>query len=1593
MNGLRHTFNILRKTLLIIFTLLVILLLAVQTDTVQNVLVKFAAEKLSKSLGTEVSIKKVSLSFFSQLNLEGTLLRDKQKDTLLYANKLKVNITDWFFFKDKAYLKYIGLENAVVKLVRKNEVWNYQFMVDFFDPPGPKKKKKQGSIELNLQKIDLKNIRLIYHDYWVGSLTTVQLGGLTLNADKVDLNKNSYIIDDITLNKPAITLQDLPGLRPTQKNKLEHPSIDTGRYFNQAGISLLVKQIKIINGKLFIEGNTKKAGKGFDESHIEMSALNGTLQSVSFKEDTLTAKINLSVKDRSGFELKKLSSNFKLTPQIMEFAKLDLRTNKSVLGNYYAMKFKDFTKDFSDYINKVEMVANFTNAKLSSDDIAYFASELKDWKKQVIIGGKFNGTVANFKVEQFNARIGATTHLNGNLSMKGLPDIEKTFIQFSNGTLNTTAYDLGVFIPALKNIEQPNLAALGNILYRGNFKGTIQNFNTTGVFSTKLGGIQSNISLQLPNKGEPVFTGVIGTTRFNLGKFINNDQLGLIDFKGKVKGSSFNIDRLNTKFDGTISSIDFNNYTYTNIIANGNLQRKSFNGELEIDDPNLAFTSNVEIDFRKSQPLFNIVGDLSKANLKALHFIRDKIEIAGLLDVNFTGKDLDNFTGSAKFLNATIKNEETSLQFDSLNLSSTYKDTLKTLRLGSNDFNATISGKYNIKELPASFQAFLHNYYPAYVKSPKTTPKNQQFKFSATTQYIEPYLRLFTKKISGFNDAIINGSVDTKNIALGINAYIPYGKYDNYSAIGFQLDGKGNFDSLTVVGNIKSIEVGDSLKLPNTLINIRSSNDHSVVSIKTSATNTLNDAALLADVYTLEDGVRVQFRPSTFVLNEKIWSIGKSGEIIARKNLLHAQDMKFTQGFQEITVETEEEDGGNTSNLVVKLKNVILGDITSLFLKEERLEGLTTGTIRLNNFFGDFAADASLQAEEFRFGKDSIGLVNIKAGYNSKSGLIPFKIVSANKGYDLTAKGSYNVKDSTGKSFNTDIQLNQTKINIIERFLSDLFTDISGEATGKLNISGDINAPNLLGKLLLKNAGMKVNYTQVYYNIDSAVVKFDEDGIDFGQFIVKDKYGNTGNITGKLFEKGFSNLVFDFDLSTDKMLLIDTKLRDNKQFYGKAIGKANLSFKGPESAAKMSLTAEANDSSHIYLPNSVTKESGAADFIVFKEYGTEMDVAKPKSNFNLLVDLEIIANNKVMIDVILDDVTGDVIKAVGNGRLKIRAGTAEPLTIKGRYNIERGKYDFNFQSILKKPFELLPDAGNYIEWNGDPFKAELHIDAQYTAERISLTDLIGNNIFSGSVKGYRGDVYVIAALRSQLSNPDIKFRLDFPQGSPVKNDNEFSAFLSRIQRDENEILKQVSFLIVFGSFAPPGESKAAAGSSPYNISTLGINTLSQLVTNEVNKALTGFFNKLFKDKSLRFDFGASVYNSANFFAGDGNSSQGNNRVDRSRFNFKVNKSLFDNKVIITFGSDIDFNLAGSSVQSGNLQWLPDLNIEFILSKDRKLRAILFNKNSLDISGSNFGRRNRTGASISYRRDFESIWANKEKQILLNTPVEKKVTNE
>jgi hypothetical protein len=1554
-----------------VLALILLVWLLIQTAPVQNFIAGKIAKKLSKDLNTTVTIGHVDLSLFDKMDLKNTLILDQKKDTLLKAGALKLRITDWFFLKHDIELKYIGLEDAVVKQQRTDSIWNYQFLIDHFTSP-QKSKKHSKKIILKIEKIDLKNVTYLKDDKWNGQKIILKTGSLLLDADNIDLSKNIILIHSIDMDKTYFNIENFQGANPIVK---KYSPKDSGLYFNPSNMQLQIASLKIKDGFFGtgIRGEVPQKGR-FNGKHIEVSKINGSINNISFLKDTLKANVNLAAVERSGLQLKKLQTAYKLTPQIMEFSKLILKTDRSTIGDYYAMHYKDFNMDLGNYVAKVLMTVNIRNSSVYTDDIAFFAPGLRTWNERFLINGKFNGTVSDFTVKNLFLRNSTNTYASGDLAVKGLPDANKTTVILSHANVQTNNRDIAFIYPKISNIKTPDLTALGNIHFIGDFYGTSTNIKAKGTLSSALGGMYTDIALSFPPKTEPTYKGSVETQQFDLGKFLMIPDLGNVTFKGDVEGRSFQLDKIATRINGNFTSLAYKNYTYTNLTFNGEIKQKNFQGDFKADDPNFNFTSNIIIDLTGSAPSFNVLGDLVIANLKALKLTTDSVSITGLFDLNFSGHNIDDFLGYAKILNATLVHNNQRVDFDSLAVTASLDSAnRKNLTIASNEFIVSVAGQYSILQLPENFQSFLNHYYPSYINPPHTQLSNQNFVVSVRTAGFERYAKLLDSNLSGFDNAFLSGRISTVNgNKFNLDVYIPSGKYKRYSLEDAKIVGDGDNDSLVLTGNIGKIYVSDSMYFPNTKLFVHSANDLSRVQITTSANTTLNDAQLDAAVRTMPDGVSINFYPSSFVLNDKKWDLQAQGEVVIRKNFSSAKNMKFTQGFQEISIETVEEVGASNT-LAVRLKDVNLGDIIPLFVAKPLMEGIANGTIYLRDIYTNLHVDASLNASQFRLNNDSIGVVYITSRYNVGDGKVNFNVKSTNVNFGLNATGLYDTKDSTHNPLQTTMILDHTKVGILNSFLGNLFDDITGLATGQITLHGDFKNLHLVGQAHLDSGALTVRYTQVRYSIPSADFVFKEDRIEFGNFTVRDKFGNVGNIRGVLYENGFKNNRYDFDMTTDKLLLIDTKAKDNERFYGTAIGKASLSLKGPQENMRMTITAEANDVSHLYIPTDNSKKSADADFIIFKQYGMQSQPEAPVNTTNLNIDLDLTANNNATISVILDELTGDIIEATGNGRLLIKIPAKGDVTMTGRYNVEQGNYNFNFQSLVKKPFELLPEQNSYIEWSGDPLDASIKITARYTARNVALSDLVSSTPFTlnGSVQGYRGDVYVIADLTGKLSHPDINFRLDFPQGSAIRNDDSFNRLLAKIASDENEMLKQVTWLIVFGSFSPYGEIAGNAGF----VQSAGINTISQKIAGEVNRIVSDFLFKLTGDKSLQFDIGTKTYSSSSLFGTSSGST-----LDRQSVELKLNKSLLNNKLIITFGGDLDFNVSGAAAAtSNNFQWLPDISVQIVLSKDRKLRAIIFNRSSLNVysSSGTLGRVTRQGISISYTKDFDKFFGGNE----------------
>jgi hypothetical protein len=185
----------------------------------------------------------------------------------------------------------------------------------------------------------------------------------------------------------------------------------------------------------------------------------------------------------------------------MEFSNLDIRTNRSHLTKYFALRYSSFD-DMSDFIGKVTMDGMFEDAEIFTEDIAYFAPELKSSDRSIKITGRVRGTVNNLhgKNIQLTSTKNTNTFLPGGLTMSGLPDIDNTYIDFNAKDFRTTYTDVTRIVPALKNITMPRIDRIEWLRFKGNFTGFLKDFVTYGTIQTNLGTITSDINMKLRGK-------------------------------------------------------------------------------------------------------------------------------------------------------------------------------------------------------------------------------------------------------------------------------------------------------------------------------------------------------------------------------------------------------------------------------------------------------------------------------------------------------------------------------------------------------------------------------------------------------------------------------------------------------------------------------------------------------------------------------------------------------------------------------------------------------------------------------------------------------------------------------------------------------------------------------------------------------------------------------------------------------------------------------------------------------------------------------------------------------------------------------------
>ena len=1568
---LKKGFKILGYVFASLAGLILLLWLLIRIPSVQNRLVQYATKEASKALKTEIKIKSVDFSLFNRFYFNEFLIRDQSKDTLLYAGSLKLKITDWFFIKDKITIQYFGLSNAYINTKRTDSTWNYNFLVDALSSD-KQTTSKPSNIALDLKEIELDHIRFHNIDKWRGEDQLISLKHFTLGANQIDIKKNKIVINKIIIEEPYFKLYKYEGLSPDSLILRTEPKVDGKFQWNPDQWSIIAKSIKLVKGKFIsdIENNAAPLTY-FDGEHLNFENINGFINNFSLVNDTISAQAELSTKERSGFEVLSLTALMKMDPTEMSFKNLDIKTPYSRISHSFAMKYKNFTADMSAFVTNVNLEGDIRESVLDFRDLAFFAPQLKGEKIKLKLNGKVKGPIADLFADNIELDYGENSFVRGDLHITGLPDTDLAEYRLDNALVASSVTDLYTALPILKKNIPLDIYAIGKFNYRGNISITEKLIQTKGDLRTDIGSVTTDLKIKHPGEKNMSFALGGTITNFGIGQMLKVDALDKISGSYLVRSDAKGIG-----YDATLSSLGFNGYLYKDLIAKGIYVNNKLESNLDINDENLIAKLQAFVDFNDSIPKTLAEAEVFFSDLKKINLTSLPLQFNGKAEIDLVGNDPDNLNGIAKFSNLTVYRDNQAYKFDTLTFKAYTTETFRSLAVLGKDIDASIEGQFTFEELPATLNQYFYSYYPLYFT--KMAPPSEEFdlNFKLELKNSTAFTKILDNGISGLSYSKIEGKINTKEKLFKLDASIPKLEYNNFSTYDFELHANGDADSLLITSKTSAVVFNDSLSFPKNEIEIRSSKNISFLNINTFSEQSDYGARLQGYVENVEEGIRVHFNPSTLVFNEKTWNIEKDGEVLISKKRFESTNFRLTNGEQSIALITLPYEANSPQTIILTLNKVNLGELLPFVLKEPKIQGLTSGDLTINDPFDKFKLYLNAQTEKTRFEDDSIGLTSLTGFWDNEEKRASFFFESDNPNYELDVRGKLNLKDSSNQEIDTDINIRNVSLSLLEPYIGVVFSKIEGIGNGRLEIKGNLNEPDLLGTVKVTNAKVVVDYTQCAYTLEDPVIQFTPDKIDFGNIQMRDKFGNQAILKGSLEHHFFNNFRYNINASSRKMLVLDTDRENNDLFFGNAVARFNFSITGAENAIKMAVSGAPVDSSTInILTTTSTKQSAEVDYIVWKTYGKEIAQKVSESNTNLIIDLDISATPLLKLNVVLDEVTGDVLAGQGNGNLKIHTGTKEPLSMIGRFNISSGSYNFNFQDIFKKPFKLQGDGSSYISWNGDPFNAEINIDALYVAEKVRMSTLF-TDPSSSTITGVSSDVLreisdveVRCNLSGTLNKPNPTFQIVIPQNSAIKNNTTIDSKLKTINRDPLEVSKQATYLIVFKSFAP----QAAIVANNMNSELLNT-TISGVINGILANSVQNFFSRVLGSTvDVNFNYSRTL---TNITGTTGNTSSDNNF--RENVSLQFIKSLMNDKLVITFGSDFNFATAGGNQTATGAQsflFLPDVNVEYKITPDGKFRTSFFYRSNFDALSTS-GKRDRTGGNISFRTEFDRFFEKK-----------------
>ncbi|MDU8887004.1 translocation/assembly module TamB domain-containing protein [Yeosuana sp. MJ-SS3] len=1292
--------------------------------------------------------------------------------------------------------------------------------------------------------------------------------------------------------------------------------------FSSSDVSIYDSTFKLTN-------ENKENSDGLNFKDLNINATNFLING-----SDVSARINtLAFVDSRGLVMKNMTTNFVYTLQDMTFAKLDIKTIDSELKG--DVKFEYKREDLQFFTDSVKVSANFKDANIALSELNTFYNEFGQNQKAKI-SVNLSGTLNNLSAKNLYVNTSRRTRIYGNILFKNLfNSSENNF--YMNGNfrdLSSNYRDLKDLLPNVLGEAIPSsFDRLGNFTIVGNSQITPSTINAVLVIDTDLGLINSNLKLTNINDIDNAsYEGKVIFDKFNIGTFMENPKLKRTSLNLDVNGSGFTRKNINTNLNGVIDFIEYNNYSYSNLVASGNLRDNVFNGKLVSNDINFMFNFDGLADLSQDVYTFDFVANVQRADLRILNFTKENQTsiFKGIVDMKMKGTNINDAFGDISFNNTYYKNDIDEYFFKDFQLTSRFtEEGIRHINVNSPDITeGYLSGKFLFEDIGNLFENALGSIYTNYVPYKVKTNQYIDFNFKIYNKIVE----IFYPELELGKNTFIRGRVESDEKGFKLTFRSPKITLFDYFAdnIEIKVDNKNPlFNTYIDIDSIKTKYYNVS---KFNLINV-TLNDTLFMRSEFKGGKSNKDMYNLSFYHTINKNNQsvVGFKKSDITFKNNTWFINelqnKLNKVTFDKSLnnFNIDEFVMNHNNEEIKLLGIIKDS-TYKDIKLNFKDVDLAKITPP-IDSLSLAGNVNGKLDILQNNGVYLPNSSVTIDDFIVNDYHLGSFDAKIkGNESLTNYVVDISIKDDIAQSFKAFGNINVVKNAS-TIDVDLDFNDFNLEPLNPFGQGVISNIRGIIDGRAKVVGSLKKPDIIGQLTLNETGLSVPYLNIDYQIkDNSKVKLEDQSFIFDNVELTDTAFNTkGLLDGYLNHDNLSEWALGLTISSPRILVLNTEETEESLYYGTGFLGGSASIIGPTEELVINVTGETEKGTVFKIPLNDTESFGDNSFIHFltpeeKRARLQGKEVVYKDIKGLELDFNLDVTEDAEIELLLDKNTGSTIVGRGIGGMLVEINTNGKFNIYGDFSVFEGVYNFLYGGVVQKKFIVEP--GGTLAWEGNPMNALINIKAIYetTANPSPLLD----NPINRSIP-----VKVGITLSGQLAKPEPDFSFEFPTAnSTVRSELQYRLD-SKDERDN-----QALYLLTTGSFSS------------------GLNNINPYGT--LTERLTGIVNSLFTNNDNKLQVGINYENAEKTPEYQSDAKLGLNI--QTRISDRV---LINGNVGVPIGGVSETVIAG------------DVEIDFLLNEDGTLTAKVFNReNSIQNFGEEIGYTQ--GVGISYTVEFDTF---------------------